>query len=397
VHYTGTTPDSSTFYYFGGAYEVTGTNVRKYYSFEGQMVAVRACPSGTCSGPNYLLTDHLGSVVAVTDSAGVLLTQQRYLPFGEERDLAGYSMSGLTDYTYTGQRSLDEGMGGLMDYKARMYSPYINHFTQPDTILSGFSQGLNRYSYVVNNPINANDPSGHKCIGNPEECMDFRTGKPIRGANTRIPLKVPHCTSSICNPNAGKGERGTWDVLYEREVDGEEYRDINDDSFLSEVSYLTDVAGVVVADINMIVVDTMAAIVIASGCATVAGCLPAIEYAIAIDFGMSLLSPFAIAGNLFDAIGFGLTFIEDIRNGSTNYKLDSRGMTIGIGGDTTESFKNLGYGIVPEANFAAYISNEQLKYSDRRRSGELPTITHEIFVPMIDLPYIWGEDCNFFC
>jgi hypothetical protein len=102
-----------TAYYFGGAYEVTGTNVRKYYSFAGQMVAVRACPSGTCSGLNYLLTDHLGSVVAVTDSAGGLLTQQRYLPFGEERDLAGYSMSGLTDYTYTGQRSLDEGMGGL--------------------------------------------------------------------------------------------------------------------------------------------------------------------------------------------------------------------------------------------------------------------------------------------
>jgi hypothetical protein len=113
VHYTGTTPDSSTFYYFGGAYEATGTNVRKYYSFAGQMVAVRACPSGTCSGLNYLLTDHLGSVVAVTDSAGGLLTQQRYLPFGEERDLAGYSMSGLTDYTYTGQRSLGEGMGGL--------------------------------------------------------------------------------------------------------------------------------------------------------------------------------------------------------------------------------------------------------------------------------------------
>jgi hypothetical protein len=58
VHYTGTTPDSSTFYYFGGAYEVIGTNVRKYYFFAGQMVAVRACPSGTCSGLNYLLTDH---------------------------------------------------------------------------------------------------------------------------------------------------------------------------------------------------------------------------------------------------------------------------------------------------------------------------------------------------
>jgi RHS repeat-associated protein len=172
VHYTGTTPDSSTFYYFGGAYEVTGTNVRKYYSFAGQMVAVRACPNGTCSGLNYLLTDHLGSVVAVTDSAGVLLTQQRYLPFGEERDLSGYSMSGVTDYTYTGQRSLGEGMGGLMDYRARFYSPVLGRFVQPDTLIPNAQnpQAWNRFSYVANRPVNFNDPTGHFECNDPDGC-----------------------------------------------------------------------------------------------------------------------------------------------------------------------------------------------------------------------------------
>jgi RHS repeat-associated protein len=85
--------------------------------------------------------------------------------FGEERDLSGYSMSGLTDYTYTGQRSLDEGMGGLMDYRARFYSPYINHFTQPDTIVPDLlnPQSLNRYAYTLDNPIRYNDPTGH-CV-----------------------------------------------------------------------------------------------------------------------------------------------------------------------------------------------------------------------------------------
>jgi RHS repeat-associated protein len=102
-------------------------------------------------------------VVAVTDSAGGLLTQQRYLPFGEERDLAGYSMSGLTDYTYTGQRSLGEGMGGLMDYKARMYSPHLGRFISADTIVPNPMnlQSLNRFSYTYNNPIKYTDPSGH--------------------------------------------------------------------------------------------------------------------------------------------------------------------------------------------------------------------------------------------
>jgi len=54
-------------------------------------------------------------------------------------------------------------MGGLMDYKARFYSPYLNHFTQPDSIVPDPSnpQSWNRYSYALNNPIRYNDPTGH--------------------------------------------------------------------------------------------------------------------------------------------------------------------------------------------------------------------------------------------
>ncbi len=60
------------------------------------------------------------------------------------------------------------GIGGLMDYKARFYSPYLNQFTQPDTIVPDpiNPQSWNRYSYVRNNPINFNDPTGHiDCSG----------------------------------------------------------------------------------------------------------------------------------------------------------------------------------------------------------------------------------------
>jgi hypothetical protein len=52
---------------------------------------------------------------------------------------------------------------GLMDYKARFYDPYLNHMTQPDTIVPGAGnpQSWNRFSYVKNNPINFIDPTGH--------------------------------------------------------------------------------------------------------------------------------------------------------------------------------------------------------------------------------------------
>jgi len=122
------------------------------------------------TGLQYFLTDHLGSVVAVTDASGTLIAQQRYLPFGGERTNVG-SIS-QTDYGYTGQRDLDPGMGGLMDYKARFYSPYLNHMTQPDSIVPNpyNSQDWNRYSYARNNPIRYTDPSGHSVdcgIGDP--------------------------------------------------------------------------------------------------------------------------------------------------------------------------------------------------------------------------------------
>jgi RHS repeat-associated protein len=54
-------------------------------------------------------------------------------------------------------------MGGLMDYNARFYSPYLNRFISPDNIVPDGQnpQAWNRYSYVGNQPINLNDPTGH--------------------------------------------------------------------------------------------------------------------------------------------------------------------------------------------------------------------------------------------
>ena len=155
----------STYYFAGGAYEVTvngsNTSIRKYYSIAGQMVAM---DDGSL---HYLLTDHLGSVVAVASSSGVLESQQRYLPFGEPRNTPGITQ---TDFGFTGQKAL---LGtGLMDFRARIDDPYLNRFLQPDTIIPNLynPQNLNRYSFVGNNPIRYNDPTGHNYDCGPLEC-----------------------------------------------------------------------------------------------------------------------------------------------------------------------------------------------------------------------------------
>jgi RHS repeat-associated protein len=135
---------------------VKDSATKKYYSIAGTMVATQ-----DASGLQYLLTDHLGSTVAVTNASGTLTSQQRYLPFGGTRAIPNSPILG-TDFGYTGQRLLDSGMGGIMDYKARFYSIPLGRFQQPDTIIPGRENpgSWNRYTYVGNNPITHNDPDG---------------------------------------------------------------------------------------------------------------------------------------------------------------------------------------------------------------------------------------------
>lgn len=61
----------------------------------------------------FIFTDHLGSIAAVTDTNGDLVTEKRYLPFGGAR----LDPLAETDFSYTCKRPLDDI--GLMDYHAR--------------------------------------------------------------------------------------------------------------------------------------------------------------------------------------------------------------------------------------------------------------------------------------
>ena len=119
--YTAGGSTLTTYYFAGGSYEVqvqaSVTTIRKYYAFAGQTIAMATCTGGTCSAPAYSLTDHLGSIVAVTDASGTLVSQQRYLPFGEVR--TDVDTITETDFGYTGQRDVPNL--GLMDYRARFY------------------------------------------------------------------------------------------------------------------------------------------------------------------------------------------------------------------------------------------------------------------------------------
>ena len=69
-------------------------------------------------------------------------------------------------------------------------SPYINHFIQPDTIIPNPAnpQSWNRYSYVQNNPIRFNDPTGHRCAPE-DECSGPRYTQSARVYNAKWRIK----------------------------------------------------------------------------------------------------------------------------------------------------------------------------------------------------------------
>jgi RHS repeat-associated protein len=146
--------NTTTTYFVGAHYEVTGSTITKYYYAGSQRIAMRT--NGTL---NYLLGDHLGSTSLATDATGYNTIETRYKAWGETRYSSGTTP---TKYTYTGQYSNMSDFG-LIFYNARWYDPYLNHFTQPDTIVPdpSNSQGWDRYAYALNNPIRYTDPSGH--------------------------------------------------------------------------------------------------------------------------------------------------------------------------------------------------------------------------------------------
>jgi RHS repeat-associated protein len=76
---------------------------------------------------------------------------------------AGGRQTHPTDYRYTGQ--LQQAVIGLDYYNARWYDPQLGRFVQADTIVANpyTAASYDRYSYVNNNPISHNDPTGHVC------------------------------------------------------------------------------------------------------------------------------------------------------------------------------------------------------------------------------------------
>jgi|GEM_PF-4258527 len=153
-----TESNESTLYFFSEYEEkYIGTTLKekiKYYFAGGKRIAERS----DVKGLSYYFNDHLTSTASVVDDAsGTIRSKYNYDPYGK-----AYLRSGtdLIDYKYN-DKEMDET--GFYYYGARCYDPEIGRFVTADPFIIGtMSQGLNRYSYCFNSPMNYIDPTGYQ-------------------------------------------------------------------------------------------------------------------------------------------------------------------------------------------------------------------------------------------
>ena len=172
---------TTTITYIGVVYEhITRTGEaakRVHYVFAGAR-RIAAFTQDDAPTPSetlrYLHHDHLGSVDTITGATGTVLERLSYDAFGKRRTASGTSVwrdaalaitGAETRRGFTDHEHLDAF--ALIHMNGRVYDPHLGRFLSADPFIQfpASTQGLNRYSYVLNNPLSLTDPSGYFSLG----------------------------------------------------------------------------------------------------------------------------------------------------------------------------------------------------------------------------------------
>lgn len=175
--------------FYGGLGSKDSRRYRKYYSADGTMEIKQdmlnsnaveiityiggngyTAPTivksdGTIQNYLYLHRDYQGSILAISNDAGLIVEKRLFDPWGsiiKVQDGAGSPLNILTilDRGYTGHEHLQSV--GLIHMNGRLYDPKLHRFLQPDNYVQDpfNTQNYNRYGYCWNNPFKYTDPSG---------------------------------------------------------------------------------------------------------------------------------------------------------------------------------------------------------------------------------------------
>ncbi len=158
----------------------------------------------------FTLRDRLGSTTTFTDENGEVTAYRHFDPFGKPMngDWALLDPARLTNNLldmemptrrgFTDHEHLDEVE--LIHMNGRVYDYNVGRFMSVDPLIQGDgnSQGINPYSYIMNNPMAGTDPTGYKIEEETKVLKAATTG-------SRIKKKVgTQTTTTVTNDKTGE-------------------------------------------------------------------------------------------------------------------------------------------------------------------------------------------------
>jgi RHS repeat-associated protein len=187
--YTSTVAPTYPLLVDAGLYYNGGTQANVVIS--GNLSGVTGGASMTAN-INWLVTDQLGTPRMIFDKTGSLATTKRhdYAPFGEELfsglrpNVVGYGAADSTRQKFTSKERDTET--GLDYFGARYYASTQGRFMGVDPLGGHIlnPQSLNKYAYVINNPLRLTDPTGMYVCTDSKKC-DSDDDKKIEKARQR--------------------------------------------------------------------------------------------------------------------------------------------------------------------------------------------------------------------
>ena len=183
-------------YYYGAGYEEifdldpdTQVKTHKQKAYVGGVMIHSFTQSdalvngGKITDIQYLHHDHLGSTQTITNASGEVLQNLAFDPFGKARQSnwedAQTSPSKTPDWASIALNHTSQGFTGhemladfdLIHMGGRLYDPIAGRMMSADPFIQApyFGQSHNRYSYVWNNPLSLNDPTGFRVELTPSE------------------------------------------------------------------------------------------------------------------------------------------------------------------------------------------------------------------------------------
>lgn len=176
--------DGNTF-----SYDATGRRLRKnsikfYYDSEGTLLkqsngleffyGADGLVAIKYGGLPYLCRkDMLGNILALLDSSGNVVVQYKYDAWGNHT-VTDANGNAITDANHIGNLNPFRYRGYYFDcetgfyfLQTRYYDPEVGRFLNMDSVEYADPEsvnGINLYSYCINDPVNYYDPSGHFII-----------------------------------------------------------------------------------------------------------------------------------------------------------------------------------------------------------------------------------------